>query len=317
MVPGFIPRDLESALGTAAERTFAVGEDSQVLAHCHIKEDGINQPTLLIVHGLEGSSESPYVIGVATKAIAQGMNVIRMNLRNCGGTLHLTPTLYNAGLSCDVIAVAKEIRDKIGATSLFGVGFSLGGNILLKAAGELAEQGPSLFSGVCAVSPSIDLCASVDSLAKGINRIYEWRFLQGLIGKIRAKNQLFPGRFDVERLRTIKTIRQFDDYYTAPDGGYGNADNYYHRASSIHVLNSIRVPTLIITAQDDPIVPFASFNSGLFENANIELVAPKHGGHGGFFSSKLEFLVNKDIADRFWAEHQVVAFCRAKYDSSD
>ncbi|HEY9786419.1 MAG TPA: alpha/beta fold hydrolase [Candidatus Obscuribacterales bacterium] len=309
MVPAFIPRTTFQYQGF--EHIFEVNDEAKLLAYCHVNKTREAQATLLIVHGLEGCSESPYVLGLTMKAIEAGLNVVRMNLRNCGGTLHLTKTLYNAGQSADVISIAKQLKTQMGFRNIFAVGFSLGGNIVLKAAGEMGEQGSSVFSGVCAVSPSIDLAACVDVISRGMNRIYELRFLKGLIAKIKAKEALFPGRYDVERLPTIKTIRQFDDVYTAPDGGYGNADTYYRKASAIRCMDSIRVPALIITAMDDPIVPFTSFAHDSWQNPAIKLLAPRYGGHGGFYSRHPE-IFSGDWHDNFWAEHRIVGFCLSK-----
>lgn len=317
MVPGFLPRNHSAKLVNGKQSIFQVADEAQIVAFCHIDTSKPDAPTLLIVHGLEGSAESPYMLGLTGKAISAGMNVVRMNMRNCGGTEHLSKGLYNAGLSCDVIAVARELKQKFALEHIFAAGFSLGGNMVLKAAAELSLDGDLLFDGICAVSPSIDLHASVDSLSRGLNRVYELRFLNGLIAKIREKSRIFPGSFDTSHIKNIKTIRQFDDIYTAPDGGYGNADNYYTTASAIHRLNDIRIPTLIITSQDDPIVPYSSFVSNRFHNVNIELVAPKFGGHGGFFSRNLENFVDNAEGDRFWAEHKIVSFCLAKYHSSE
>jgi len=251
------------------------------------------------------------VLGLGRKALSEHMNVVRMNMRNCGGTLHLSNTLYNGGMSSDVITVARHIQKVYELKEIYVAGFSLGGNLVLKAAGELGQDAVGLFAGVCTVSPSIDLSASVDSLARGINKIYELHFLRGLTSKIRHKSSLFPDRFDVEKLRLVKTIKDFDDIFTAPDGGYGDADNYYRLASSLNVIANIRIPTLIIASKDDPIVPFDSFQSDKLKTPYVTLLAPEWGGHSGFLGARDE-ATGGYVRDKFWAEHRVVAFCQCK-----
>ncbi|MCC6978766.1 MAG: alpha/beta fold hydrolase [Candidatus Melainabacteria bacterium] len=312
IVPGFLPRPSHPKNLPAAQKCIIeVASGSSVLTYVHLQPNHNEHPTLLIIHGLEGSSESAQVRGLCRKALTQKMNVVRMNMRNCGGTLHLSNTLYNGGMSADVITVARHMQKTFGLKDIFVAGFSLGGNLALKAAGELGDDAPGLFAGVCTVSPSIDLNASVESLARGINKIYELHFLRGLTAKIRQKSALFPEKYDVEMLKLVKTIKDFDDKFTAPDGGYGNADNYYKCASSINFIEKIRVPTLIIASKDDPIVPFESFLSDKLKSNYVTLLTPEWGGHSGFLGAVSE-ATGQDRSDRFWAEHRVVAFCLCK-----
>lgn len=312
IVPTFIPRArMPHHLPAAARAVIEVASGSSVLTYVHLQPNHKERPTLLIVHGLEGSSESSQVMGLARKAMSQDMNVVRMNLRNCGGTLHLSNTLYNGGMSADVISVVRHVQKAFDLKEIFLAGFSLGGNIILKAAGELGEDAIGLFAGVCAISPSIDLNASVESMSKGINKIYELHFLRGLAAKIRQKSVLFPDKYDTEKLKLVKTIKDFDDIFTAPDGGYDDADNYYFKASSIHCIERIRVPTLIIASKDDPIVPFESFLSDKLKTPFVTLLTPEWGGHSGFLGARSE-ATGRDLSDKFWAEHRVVAFCLCK-----
>ncbi len=312
MVPTFLPRPRDPKNLPKAEKcVIEVASGSSVLTYIHLQPDHRTRPTLLIVHGLEGSSESAQVTGLGRKAMGRQMNVVRMNMRNCGGTLHLSNTLYNGGLSADVISVVRHIQKAYELKEIYVAGFSLGGNIVLKAAGELGDDAVGLIAGVCAISPSIELHASVESLARGINKIYELHFLRGLTSKIRQKSVLFPERFDAEKLKLVKTIKDFDDIFTAPDGGYGNADNYYSQASAINLIPNIRIPTLIIASKDDPIVPFKSFLSDKLKTPFVTLLAPECGGHSGFLCARNE-ATGLDFADKFWAEHRVVAFCLCK-----
>ncbi|HEY9777668.1 MAG TPA: alpha/beta fold hydrolase [Planktothrix sp.] len=288
-----------------------VAADSQVLLHCHLSQRKPEAPILLLVHGLEGSSSAPYLLSLTRKALAAGWGVVRMNLRNCGGTLHLTPTLYNAGMSADVIAVADYIQSVTNSHSIFLVGYSLGGNVVLKAAAELAEGAASRLAGVAAVSPALDLDASVTAIETGFNRFYEIRFLLGLKEKIRQKSALFPQRYDLEKLSKVRGLRSFDDLFTAPDAGYEGAAEYYKEASALTKLERIQIPTLIIAAQDDPIVPFHSFDSKYLQaSPYVRLLAPLHGGHGGFINRSS----NGGDSDRHWAENRVIDFCQQAAD---
>jgi predicted alpha/beta-fold hydrolase len=286
-----------------------VSEDSKVLLHCHLDGRKPDAPILVLVHGLEGSSAAPYLISLTEKALSLGCGVVRMNMRNCGGTLHLTPTLYNAGMSADVIAVVDYVRVLTGSSNIFVVGYSLGGNVVLKAAAELGAQARDRISGVCAVSPALDLERCVRAIEKSSNKFYEIRFLIGLKQKIREKSRLFPQRFDASKLKEVTSIRLFDELFTAPDAGYEGALDYYRRASSLGMLERVETPTLIVTAQDDPIVPFESFQPPHFKSSKyITLLAPSHGGHGGFVSELVE-RGGRAGSDRQWAENRVLEFC--------
>lgn len=306
IIPTFWPRRFTISATASEKRVFKVAPDSRVLTHCHWQKNRANKPTLLVLHGLEGSSNSHYLLGTAQKAFALGLNVVRMNMRNCGGTLELTPTLYNSGLSSDLIAVVEELIEVDDLKSFFLAGWSMGGNLVLKAASELSENALPFLSGVCAISPSFDLAECVSALERKPNRIYELNFLNKLKDKLKAKKRLFPDRYDLSQLDLVTSIRLFDELYTAPDGGYGTAENYYRSASALPVIDRIKVPVLLIQAQDDPFVPWHSFASEKLQAANICLLSPEHGGHAGFVHAEKEDL---PIFDRFWAENRVVKFC--------
>jgi predicted alpha/beta-fold hydrolase len=210
----FLPRRLN--LPPAEERLLEVEPGIPVLCHCHWQDERSRALTLLIVHGLEGSSDSGYALGLAAKGIAAGMNVVRMNQRNCGGTNHLAPTLYHSGRSRDVARVAGALiaRDRI--TRLALVGFSMGGNLVLKLAGEWCREAPPQLRAVAAVCPALDLAASADALHEKSNRVYEYYFLLKLRQRLRQKVRHFPGQFDPSRLKGVKSLREFDDKVTAP-----------------------------------------------------------------------------------------------------
>ena len=176
----------------------------------------------------------------------------------------------------------------------------MGGNLTLKLAGEIRNTQPAL-RGVAAVSPNIQPALCVQALQRPTNWVYHQHFLRKLKAKITRKDQLYPGQWDLSQLSKIQTMWEFDDIYTAPDGGYHDAADYYAKSAAQHVLGAINIPTLIITAQDDLIIPYEIFQqSSLHGNALIELLAPLHGGHCGFFQYP------QPHEDPFWAENRLV-----------
>jgi predicted alpha/beta-fold hydrolase len=244
--------------------------------------------------------------GIAAKAYRAGFNVIRMNQRTCGGTEHLTPTLYNSGLSGDYRTILGELTHQDGLDRIWLVGYSMGGNLVLKAAGELGASEPA-FAGVIAVCPNIDPTHCVRALEQPRNWVYHRHFLVSLKARLRRKAALFPDKWDLSGLDRIARISEFDDRYTARDGGYLNGPDYYDRAGSRHVLDSIAVPTLIITAQDDPFIPYPMFAiRPIQQHPRISLVAPRHGGHCGFFQW------GRNGEDSYWAENRVVDFMQER-----
>jgi uncharacterized protein len=245
------------------------------------------------MHGLEGSSQSGYMISMALALAQAGFVAHRVNMRSCGGTEHLTPTLYHSGLTVDLRVLLEACRAQ-GRGPLFLIGYSLGGNVVLKLAGELAERAQGLVAGVCAVSTPIDLHASVRAIGKRSNWIYEQRFVKRLCARYRRRHAVAPERFPLDGIDQVKTIYQFDDRFTARAFEFGDAANYYRTQSSIRFLNSIQVPALLVQAKDDPMIPFEVFlGPEVCSNPNLTLVATEHGGHLGFISRDLP---------RFWAD---------------
>src|SRR5271167_4604933 len=209
-----LPRRIH--LPPAEERLVEVAPGIKVRCWCHWQgEDRTKPMTVIVVHGLEGSSDSQYMLGVARNGLAAGMNVVLMNQRNCGGMDHFAPTLYNSSLSGDVAAVARHVVENDGVSQFALIGFSMGGNLVLKLAGEWGSAGPAQFRAVAAVCPAMDLAASADALHEPANRLYEYYFLMQLFRSFRRKARLFPGQFDPSRLRGISSLRVFDDRITA------------------------------------------------------------------------------------------------------
>ena len=298
-------------LPRAEVRLFEVEAGTQLLAKCNWQEGARDRPTLVMVHGLEGSSESGYMRGLAEMAFLAGFNAVRLNQRNCGGSERLTCTLYNSGLSGDYRAVLCELIERDKLPGIFFAGYSMGGNLVLKMAGELGAEAPAEFLGACGVCPTIDLAVCVDALEAPGNRLYEWNFVRGLKRRLRRKERLFPGKFRFDGLDAVKTVRRFDDVVTAPAFGFRDAAEYYDRSSAIRVTRRIAVPALILTAQDDPFVPFAPFRTeDVSGNACIEVVAPEFGGHCSFISAE-------GGAERRWAEARIVEFCLGRAERSE
>ena len=263
-------------------RLFEVEPGVRILAHCRWQPTPVDHATVIIWHGMEGSTSSIYMIAMADKAFRRGFNVVRVNFRNCGNTEHLTPTLYYGGLSADPRFVIDELIVKDGLKRLLPIGFSLGGNVLLKLLGEYGADYPGEVVASCAISPSVDLKASTDRIQLRRNWLYHRSFLRRVKRKMRIKHQLYPELYDITNLEAIKNIRAFDNRYTAIAAGFTNADDYYYASSSLRVARDIRVPTLIIHAQDDPFIPFQSVcDEALQNNPNVLIVV----GYGASASS--------------------------------
>ncbi|MBD0372571.1 MAG: alpha/beta fold hydrolase [Pyrinomonadaceae bacterium] len=287
-------------------RLFEVEPGVRVLAHYRWQKRKLEHPTMLLLHGLEGSTESIYILGTADKAYRAGFNIVRLNLRTCGKTEHLTPTIYHSGLTGDIRFVINELIETDGFKEIYLVGFSMSGNMSLRLAGEEAESLPPALRGVCAISPSVDLVAAASTIERRSNWIYQKSFMRSLHSRMRRKKKLFPELYDIQDLRRVRTIRDFDERFTARHGGYLNADDYYARTSSLPLLTAIRKPTLIIHAEDDPFIPFEPLrHPSIAENPRIILLAPASGGHVGFVAAD----ANTE-EDRFWAENRIVQFCR-------
>jgi predicted alpha/beta-fold hydrolase len=293
------------ALPAAEARYFDPAADTRVLAHCNWQPNRREAPTLLVLHGLEGSSEAHYMRGLADKAFARGFNTLRLNMRNCGGTEHLSRGLYHSGLTADPRAVIDELRDKDGLRAFVVAGYSMGGNVALKLAGELGASELPEVKAFAAVSPVIELEACVQAIERRQNRIYEWNFCRNLQGRMRRKARAFPDAFDLAGLWKVWSIRAFDDRYTAPHHGFNGAGDYYHRASAMRVIDRVARPALILSAEDDPFVPPQIFDApAVRDNPHITTIITSGGGHCAFVESPNGY-------DGYFAEKTVVDFLAA------
>jgi hypothetical protein len=267
----------------------------QLLVRTQIPASPVGE--LILVHGLEGSSESGYARSMAAAALEAGYIVHRYNMRGCGGSPWHPKANYHSGQTGDLLHVARE-RKRVSGLPMFAVGYSLGGNIVLKLAGELREHGGELFRGVCSVSAPIDLAASVRATGERRNILYRRRFVAKLKERVRRRNRMAPELFPLGPLKQVHTIYDFDDLYTAKIFGFGTADNYYRTQSSNQFLEHIRIPTLLVQAKDDPMVPFAMYrHAGLEQNPCLRLIAVENGGHLGFLAQR---------GARFWLDAVIV-----------
>jgi hypothetical protein len=284
------------------------GTKSQVLCHCNWQPESVRsgRMTLVLLHGLEGSSQSQYMLGNADKAWRAGWNVIRMNMRNCGGTEMLSSTLYHSGLSGDVRAVAEFFVDRFNLGQMAWAGYSMGGNMVLKAAGEFGESPPYWLRAVVGVSPVLDLQPSADALHNPRNRVYEWNFLRNMLARYRRKAELLPDKFSLANCKLVRSIRTYDEYVVAPNCGFLGADDYYTRAASARVIDRITVPTLILHAVDDPFIRILPETlAKIRANPHIKFIETKHGGHCGFLASATEH------EDGYWAETTLQRFVQS------
>jgi hypothetical protein len=284
------------------ESVFRTERDTRVLALCNRQRDRPAVGTIVALHGLTGHADAPYLRSLAAKAFARGFDVVRLNARNCGGTEHLTPTLYHSGLTSD----ARSVLEQLGAERAFLVGFSMGGNVLLKLAGELGADGPRRIGGVAAVSPPIDLASASRAIDTGlVNAIYQRTFLRSLTDVVRRKARSHPERYDLTLLRGVRSLYDFDERYIAPMFGFSGAIDYYRRASALPYLASIDVPAVIIHSRDDSIIPSAPFET-LHRYAPIELLMTDRGGHTGFIGAA------SPGEDRHWAENRLLEWIVAR-----
>jgi uncharacterized protein len=296
------PRQFAS-LPPPEPRYFDTAPGTRLLAHCHWQRRPWQHPTIILLHGLESSSDAHYLRGLSDKAFAAGFNSVRLNQRNCGGTEELTDSLYHSGLTHDPVAVMRELVEVDGLGSIAVAGYSLGGNLALKLAGDFGSAPPKELCAICAVSPTMDLAECVEALEQPQNRIYQRHFVRNLKKRMRRKARAFPGQFSLKALPGVGSIRAFDDAYTAPFHGFHGASDYYQRASAMRVIEQISVSTLIISAEDDPFVPPSPFRDpAVLRNSHLTVRLTPNGGHCGFVEEA------HGAYDGYWAEREIVTF---------
>jgi uncharacterized protein len=272
-------------------RLYRTEPDVQVLV-CSQRPHGEARGELFMVHGLEGSGEAGYIRSLSAAALRAGFAAHRFHMRTCGGTEHLCQTLYHAGLTSDLLAVLREFR-RDGRAPAFLAGFSLGGNVVLKLAGEMGESAREYVQGVCSVSAPLDLAACARRIGERDNRVYEARFVRAM------RQRLFAtGRYHKREFAGLRSVFELDDRFTAPSFGFGDAANYYRTQSAVGYLAGVRVPALLIQAKDDTFVPFAIYESAaVSSNPWIQLMATERGGHLGFIGRR---------PNRFWSDEVIM-----------
>ncbi|WP_258104478.1 YheT family hydrolase [Marinoscillum sp. MHG1-6] len=256
-----------------------------------------NDRLMILQHGLEGSSDRSYVLGMAKIFFQNGYDVCAWNFRGCSSEMNSKPILYHSGATYDLDTVVSEGLKSYEDITL--VGFSLGGNLTLKYLGE-RDLDPRI-KRAAVISVPVDLGSSSDVISAPQNFIYEQRFLTNLKQKVRRKERKIPGSMPMGDLKKVKTLRDFDEYFTAPIHGFKGATDYYNQNSSIHFLKDIKIPTLILNAKNDPLVSEKSSDESLASlNQNITLLTPDQGGHVGF---------SQGLSGPYWSEEIAVKFC--------
>ena len=294
----FWPRRLDTERYPVESKLYPTEPGVQVLVQSQ-QPDGEPRGDVVLVHGLEGSGESGYMRSFSQAGLESGFAMHRFHMRTCGGTAHLCPTLYHAGLTSDLRVFLEQLEQQ-GRAPVYLAGFSLGGNVVLKLTGELGGDAGRLIAGTCAVSAPIDLAASARRLGRIDNRVYERRFLRRMCDRLIA-----TGRYTESDFRGIGSIFEIDDKITAPSFGFHGAEHYYATQSSNQFLHRICVPTLIVQAQDDTFIPFDIFRIPVLQShPHVKLVAPQQGGHLGFISrEKPRLWVDGEVIG--WMERQV------------
>ena len=289
----FWPRNLDEIRYPAFRDLHRTEADVQVLALRH-EPAGEVRGELIVLHGLEGSHESGYMKSMAQAGLVRGLRVHRLNMRTCGGTEGLAPTLYHAGLTGDLLRIVEGLH-AAGKGPIYLMGYSLGANVVLKLAGELGLRAAELgVRGVVSVSAPLDLMACCLRMQEGRNFIYSNKFIDRLKARYRRRAVEFPDRFPLDGLDGVKSVLAFDDKFTATSFGFGDAANYYATQSCQGFLSGIAVPGLLIQSEDDPLIPAWVYEKAAPEqNPKLKLVLTRHGGHVGFLARS---------GPRFWAE---------------
>jgi predicted alpha/beta-fold hydrolase len=245
------------------------------------------RPLLVLFHGLEGSSVSHYAITLMRAATAIGWSGVVVNFRGCSGESNRLPRAYHSGDSDEIDWILRRLRALCPTRPCYAVGVSLGGNALLKWLGERQAGAGDCLRAAAAISAPLDLTACGHHLARGFNRIYTQYFLRTLKRNATEKLRRYPGLFDERRMSAANSLYEFDDVVTAPLHGFAGADDYWRKASSKPWLTGIRLPTLVLNAQNDPFLPAQALPLARQAAASVRLEFPRQGGHVGFVTGSL------------------------------
>jgi predicted alpha/beta-fold hydrolase len=293
----FWPRNLDEVRYPGVRDLHQTEERVKVLAIRH-EPEGVVRGELIVLHGLEGSHDSGYMKSMAAAGLARGLRVHRLNMRTCGGTEGLAPTLYHAGLTSDLRWIVESLHRE-GRGPIYLMGYSLGGNVVLKLAGEMGEEAARLgVRGLVTVSTPLDLMACCLKMQEKRNFIYSSKFIDRLKARYRRRAVEFPDLFPLDGLDVVKSVLEFDDKFTSKAFGFGNAANYYGTQSSQGFLQGIAIPGLLIHSADDPLIPACVYEKAAPErNPNLKLEMTRYGGHVGFLAR---------TGPRFWSEEFAV-----------
>mgnify|MGYP002629387500 CR=1 FL=1 len=304
-----LPRPMKLFVELGEDFWLNVNAETRIRCEAHW-QPRYDAPVMILVHGLSGSSASPYMIGTAQKAFDAGWTVLRLNIRNCGGTEKETPTLYSAHLTEDLRTVLDWVLRTHSASSICVAGFSLGGSIVLHTLAEYGETPPDQLVAVATCSTPLNLVASTAELHSGVmNRFYMKLFLDGFVRSMRTKSKEYPELYPYDASRGYRDFYTFDSQWTAPAFGFKDANEYYEKASACHILHKIAVPGLLIHAEDDPFVPYNEASmKAIEESPNMRLLMTKYGGHNGFFAATAATTEHWRDADRWWAENRIVEY---------
>lgn len=293
--------------GLAAKRTesdLRLNDGTRVRVDC-IWQDPCC-PTLVAIHGLAGSSRSGYMLGFARKASCQGWNTVLLRLYDAGLD-GKRAKVFHAGVSHEVGQMLDWVRERSTGPLLLA-GVSMGGNILLKLLGEWGERGPRWVHAAAVVSPLLDLDSSSRLLLKPSNLLYHRYFVKRLKRVVSQQAEHWERFVDMDQLIKVRSIRAFDEAFTVPLSGFKDLQDYYQRASSMPLLKRIRVPTLLLHAKDDPLIPWEPLRGEqVVSNPSLWTCLTKRGGHVGFIGT-----TETQDSDRFWAENRVIDFFRCR-----
>jgi len=265
-------------------------------------------PLVVLFHGLEGSSRSHYARALMAALGERGMRGVVVHFRGCSGEPNRLQRAYHSGDAQEIEWILRRLRAQNAGAPLFAVGVSLGGNALLKWQGDCGESANRIVDATVAISVPLDLMATGNALGQGFNLVYTRNFLATLRAMSLAKLERFPGLYDANAVRASRTLREFDDLVTAPLHGFKNADDYWTRASSKPGLRNIRVPTLILNARNDPLVPASALPGAGEVSAAVTLEQPEQGGHAGF--------VTGPFPGTSWLPQRVLEFFGSSADKS-
>ena len=299
-----LKRNFSWGWGNAEEHFVDLGDGSRVRLICAWQSPGV--PTLVVLHGTGGSSASTYMQGLSHKAHREGWNAVLVNLYNTNPELP-RPKIFHSGSSREVGELLQKLSMNHQVEEFFLAGVSMGANILLKLMGEWGSDSPLDVRAAGVISPLVDLTTAWKALERPSNFLFQHHFVKNFKKRIQRNRSDLSPFVDVEALMRIKTLRQFDQLFTAPLAGFRDAFDYYEKASALPCLKDIRIPTLLIHSHDDPLLSGAPLTlPETRSNSSLLMKLTRQGGHVGF----LERTPSGEDIDRFWAENRLIDFFR-------